>query len=127
MHAAPGVERKQIIVAADDRRRTGGKSQLQVFVILRIATVSHPHCRRESDGTASKNLQEMLTALRRNSTREFGTVQNIGDLSVNRGRERKHIDFFGTQQGLFGNAVRLKGRTDNGRGVEDDPSRRSAL
>jgi hypothetical protein len=35
-------------------------------------------------------------------------------LIVDRGREREHIDFFGTQQRAFGNAVGLERRAYEG-------------
>ena len=39
------------------------------------------------------------------------SVQNPGNLATDRGREREHIDFLGTQQRAFRKAVRLERRT----------------
>jgi hypothetical protein len=56
------------------------------------------------------------TRLRRASgiARKPGTVQNPGNLTIDRGREGEHIDFLGTQQRAFRNAVRLEHRTYEG-------------
>jgi hypothetical protein len=47
-------------------------------------------------------------------SRKSGTVQNPGNLAINRGREREHIDFLGAQQRAFRNAAGLERRTHKG-------------
>jgi len=58
--------------------------------------------------------QDPLTLCKRGCTRKPGSVQYPGNLAINRGREREHIDFLGTQQCAFRNALRLEPRTYEG-------------
>ena len=46
--------------------------------------------------------------------RKPGTVHNPGNLPIDRGREREHIDFLGTQQRACRKAARLERRTYEG-------------
>ena len=58
--------------------------------------------------------QDPLTPCDRDCTRKPGTVQNSGNLAIDRGREREYIDFLGTPQRAFRNAVGLERRTYGG-------------
>ena len=62
----------------------------------------------------AQDFQNPLTPCKRDCTRKPRTVQNPGNLAIDRGREREHIDFLGTQQRAFRNAVRLEPRTYEG-------------
>ena len=66
------------------------------------------------DGSMAQYFQDPLTPCERDCTRKPGTVQNPGNLAIDRGRERENIDFLGTQQRAFRNAVGLERRTYEG-------------
>src|SRR5262249_55353853 len=104
-HPAPGVEHEQVIVTADDRLGSGRKCELEVLIVLWITAIADPHGRLKPDGSMAQYFQDPLTPCNRDRTCKPRTVQNPGNLGINRGREREHIDFLGTQQRAFRNAV----------------------
>jgi len=56
----------------------------------------------------------------RDRERKLRTVQDTGNLGVDRRGECEHVEFLGAQQRPLRNAVRLERGTDEGRGVEDN-------
>ena len=59
----------------------------------------------------AQHFQDPLTPCERDCTRKPRTVQNPGNLAIDRGREREHIVFLGMQQRAFRNAVGLERST----------------
>jgi hypothetical protein len=92
----------------------GRDCELEIVIVLWITAIGDPHGRLKPDGSMAQYFQDPLTPCKRNSTRKPGTVQNPGNLAIDRGREREHIDFLGMQQRALRNAVRLERRTYEG-------------
>ena len=93
---------------------SGRECELEILIVLWITAIGDPHGRLKPDGGMAQYFQNPLTPRKRDCTRKLGTVQNPGNLAIDRGREREHIDFPGTEQRAFRNAVGLERRTYEG-------------
>jgi hypothetical protein len=97
-HAAPGVEHKKIVIAANDDLGPSRESELQILIVLWIAAVGYPHRRLKPDSRTPEDFEDALTARQRNHEREPGAAQDSGNLRVDRGREGEYIGFFGPER-----------------------------
>ena len=125
-HAAPGVQDKQVVVAADDHPGAGGERQLEILVVLCVAAVRHPLGRTEPRRPDAQDVDDARPPRGRDGRSEAGPRQHARDLRVHLGRQREHVGFLGAQQRPLGNAVLAQGSTHHGRSVEDDQVARAA-
>ena len=89
----------------------GRECELEIPIVLWITAIGDPRGRLKPDGSMAQYFQDPLTPCKRDCTGKPGTVQDPDNLTIDGGREREHIDFLGTQQRAFRNAVGLERRT----------------
>jgi plasmid stabilization system protein ParE len=119
-HAAPWVEHNQIVIAADDKRRTRRQSEFQVFVILRVSAVGDAFGRDEPRRHATDHVQNLLATFTRQHAGEFRAVEHLRDFVMDLSRESKNIRCLRAKQGSFRHAIGFEHRADDGRCVEND-------
>lgn len=125
--ATPGIKNEEIVVAGHDDVGTGRRRKREVFIVLRVTAIGHRQCRFNPNGCLCQQRQDSRPVFIGQVPRELWTGQHFANLALHRRRENNDIPVPRLEQRLPRNAVALESRANDGAGVDDDQSRRSAL
>jgi hypothetical protein len=56
------VQYAQIVIAADDCLRPGGKRQFEVLIVFGVAAIAHRNCRLKPDCRGAQDFQKLYAA-----------------------------------------------------------------